>query len=77
MFASEGSYLCKYPTMKWVSDASNVQPRTLVAVSFACEDFGGKFDDLFPVCALNFFIFFYVEISLRTLVPIFKGTAVL
>ena len=39
----------------------------------ACEDFGRMFDHSFPACPLPppFFFFFEVEISLRTLIPLF------
>ena len=35
-----------------------------------CEDLGRMFDKLFLACALFYFIFL-VEISLRTLIPLF------
>ena len=41
---------------------------------FACEDFGSMFDDSFPACA--FFFFFLVEITSRTLVPLFRPRSV-
>ena len=37
----------------------------------SCEDCGRVFDHLFPACAFFlFFIFFLVEISSRTLIPL-------
>ena len=48
----------------------------------ACEDFGIMFDNSFTVCAYSssssssFFFFFKVEISSRTLIPLFKPGSV-
>ena len=39
----------------------------------ACEDFGRMFDHSFPACAL---FFFEVEISSRTLIPLFMPGSV-
>ena len=46
----------------------------LVVVAFflACEDFGRMFDHSFPACAF----FFKVEISSRTLIPLFRQGSV-
>ena len=44
-------------------------------IFFPCEDFGINFDYSFPACAfLFFFLFFFeLEISSRTLIPIFRS----
>ena len=44
----------------------------------ACEDFGTMFDYSFPSCAFFFFFFFFnkVEISSRTLIPLFRPGSV-
>ena len=45
----------------------------------ACEDFGKMFEHLFPACGfflVCFVCFFEVEISSRTLIPIFRSGSV-
>ena len=42
----------------------------------ACEDFGRMFDNSFPACAVFLFFFYEVEISSRTLIPLFRPGSV-
>ena len=43
----------------------------------ACEDLGRMFDHSFPACASFFYVYFFeVEISSRTLIPLFMPGSV-
>ena len=53
----------------------------LVVVGFflACKDFGRMFDNSFPACTVfvwGLFVFLIVEISLHTLIPLFRPVSV-
>ena len=53
-----------------------VTPSRCRGYFLACEDFGRKCDHLFPACAFFFSSFFEVEISSRTLIPLFMPGSV-
>ena len=55
-YASEApEYIIMYPDVH--SYTMNVM--MMIVFFLACEDFGGRFDDSFPVWAFFFFLFFF------------------
>ena len=48
----------------------------VVGFFLACEDFGRMFDNSSPACAFFFLFSFKVEISSRTLIPLFRPESV-
>ena len=60
----------------WQRYFSGVVSNVVVGFFLACEDLGRMFDNLFPACAVFLLFFFKVEISSRTLIPLFRPGSV-
>ena len=65
------NFYCHLSTIQYVY----VENTVVVIFFLPCEDFGGIFDHSFPICAF-ISLFFKVEISLRTPIPLFRPGSV-